>query len=94
MKYFLWIGFIVTLIHCVTYKEFSHFSNSEDIWIFRVNCNKSLTYVLVKPLPVQKSTFLIIRQFNNLENNANTSLHLSLPYMIVLIIFITQSLAI
>ena len=90
MKYFLWMGFIVTRIHCVSYGDVSHFSNSEDIWIFRVNCDKSLTDVLIKPLPVQKSTCLIIRLFNNLENNANESLHLSLPYMIVLIIFITS----
>ena len=54
MKYFLWIGFIITFIHCVTYKYVSHFSNSEDIWIFRVNFNKSLTNILIKPLPVQK----------------------------------------
>ena len=90
MKYFLRMGFIVTLIHCVTYKDVSHFSNSEDIWIFCVNCNKSLTDMLVKPLPVQKLTCLIIRHFSNLENKTNSSLHPSLSHMIVLIIFNTS----
>ena len=90
MKYFLWMGFFVTLIHFLTLQDVFHFSNSEDMWIFLVNCNKSLTDVLVKPLPIQKSTCLIIRQFNNPENKANTSLHPSLSQMIVLIIFITS----
>ena len=50
------IYFIVTFIHLVTYKDVSHFSKSEHIWSFCVNCNKSKKEVLVKPLPVQKST--------------------------------------
>ena len=37
MNYFLWMGFIVTLTYCVTYKDVSHFSNAEDIRIFRMN---------------------------------------------------------
>ena len=90
MNHFLWMGFIVTLIHCVTYKDVFHFLNSEDFWIFRVNCNEYLTDVLVKPLRVQQLTCLIIRRFNDQENNANRSLHLPLPYMIELIIFITS----
>ena len=80
MKYFLWMGLIVALIHCVLYKGLSHFSNSDDIWIFLVSCNKSLTDGLVKPLPVQKSTCLIIQRFNNPENKANTSLHIPITY--------------
>ena len=88
MEYFLWIDFIVTLIHSVTYKDVSHFSKSECIWIFRVNCNKSLTHVIVKPLPEQKSICLLSRPFNHPENIGDTSLHPSLSYTIVLIIFI------
>ena len=66
------------------------FSKPEHIWIFRVNCNKSLTDVLEKPLPVQNSTCLIIRHFNNPEKKSNTSLHPSLSHIIVLIIFVTS----
>ena len=88
MKYYLWMDFIVTLIHSVTYKDVSHFSKSERIWIFRVNCNTSLTHVLVKLLPVQKSICLLIRPFNHPENIGNTILHPFLSYTIVLIIFI------
>ena len=85
---FFGIDFVVTLIHSVTYQDVSHFSKSECIWIFRMNCNKSLTHVLVKPLPVQKSICLLIRPFNHPENIGNTSLHPSLSYTIVLIISI------
>ena len=88
MKYFLWMDFIVTFIHSVTYENVSHFSKSECIWIFRVNCNKSLTDALVKPLPVQKSICLLIQPFNHPDNIDNTSLHPSLSHTIVLVIFI------
>ena len=71
MKYFLWTDFIVTLIHCVTYKDASHFWKPQHIRTFRVNCNTSLTDVLVKPLPVQKSICLLIRPFNYSENIGN-----------------------
>ena len=36
-----------------------------------VNGNKSLTEVLVKPLPVQKSICLLIRPFHYPENKGN-----------------------
>ena len=88
MKYFLCMDFIVTLIHCVTYKDVSHFSKSKHIWTFRVNCNKCLTDVLVKPLPVQKSICLLMRQFNHPDIKCTTRLHPSLSHTIVLIIFI------
>ena len=82
------MDFIVTLIHCVTYKDVSHFSKSKHISSFRVNCNKCLTDVHVKPLPVQKSIYLLMLPFNHPENKGNTSLHPSLSHTIVLIIFI------
>ena len=63
----------MTLIHCVTYKYVSHFPKSEHIWIFRVNCNKFVTDILVKPLLVQKSICLLIRLFNHSENKGDTS---------------------
>ena len=88
MKYVLCMDFIVTLIHCVTYKDVSHFSKSKNIWSFRVNCNKCLTDVHVKPFPVQKSICLLMRPFNHPENKGNTSLHPSLSHTIVLTIFI------
>ena len=53
-----------------------------------MNCNKSPTDVLVKPLSVQKSICLLIRPFNHPENKVNTSLHASLSHTILLIIFI------
>ena len=53
-----------------------------------MNCNKCLTDIHVKPLPVQKSICLLMRQFNHLENKGNTSLHPSLLHTIRLIIFI------
>ena len=87
MKYFLCMDFIVTLIHCVAYKDVSHFSKSKHIWSFRVNCNKCLTDVRVKPLPVQKSICLLMRPFDHPENKGNTSLHPSLSHTIVLIFF-------
>ena len=62
------MDFIVTLIHCVTYKYVSNFSKSKHIWSFRVNCNTCLTDVHVKPLPVQKSICLLMRPFNHPEN--------------------------
>ena len=55
-----------------------------------MNCNKSQIDVLVKPLPVQKSICLLIRSFNHPENKGNTSLHPSLLYTIVPIIFINS----
>ena len=67
-----------------------HFSISEHIWSFRVNCNKYLTDVLVKPLPVQKSICLLIRPFIHPENKGNTNLHPSLSHTIVLSIFINS----
>ena len=88
MKYFLCMDFIVTLIHCVTYKDVSHFSKSKHIWSFRVNCNKCLTEVHVKPLPVQKSICLLMPPFNHPENKGNTSLHPCLSHIIVPIIVI------
>ena len=72
----------------MTFNDVSHFSKSEYILSFRLNCNKSQTDVLVKPLPVQKSICLLIRPLNHLENKVNTSLHPSLSHTIVLIIFI------
>ena len=53
-----------------------------------MNCNKCLTDVNVKPLPVQKSICQLMRPFNHPENKGITSLHLSLSHTIVLIIFI------
>ena len=53
-----------------------------------MNCNKCPTDVLIKPLPVQKLIYLLMRPFNHPENKGNTSLHLSLSHTIVLIIFI------
>ena len=53
-----------------------------------MNCNKCLTDVHVKPLPVQKSICLLMRTFNHPENKGNTSLHPFLSHTIVLIIFI------
>ena len=88
MKYFLCMDFTVTLIHCVTYKDVSHFSKSKHIWSFRVNCNKCLTDVHVKPLPVQKSICLLMRPFNHPGNKGNPSLHPCLSHIIVLIIVI------
>ena len=92
MKYFLLMDFIVTLIHCVTYQDVSHFSKSEHIWIFRVNCNISLKDDLVKPLLVQKSVCLQIRPLNYPENKGNGSLHPSLSPAILLNIFITSTI--
>ena len=63
-------------------------SKSEYILSFRVNCNNSLTDVLVKPLHVQKSICLLIRPLNHPENKVITSLHPSLSHTIVLTIFI------
>ena len=74
----------------MTYKYVSQFSKSEYIWSFRVNCNESHTDVLLKPLPVQKSIFLLIRPFNHPENKGNTSLHPSLSHTFVLITFINS----
>ena len=91
MKNFLCMDFIVTLSHCVTYKDVSHFSKSKHIWSFRVNCNKYLTDVHVKRLPVQKSICLLMRPLNHSENKGNTSLHPSLSHTIVLIIFIKSN---
>ena len=88
MKYFLWMDFIVTLIHCVTHKNIYYFSKSGHIWIFRVNCNRSLKHDLVKPLLVQKSVCLQIRPLNHQENKGNGSLHPSLSPAILLNIFI------
>ena len=88
MKYFLCMDFIVTLIHCVTYKDVSHFSKSKHIWSFRVNCNKYLTDFVIKPLFVQKSLCLLMWPFNHPENKGITSLHPSLSHTVVLIIFI------
>ena len=53
-----------------------------------MNCNKCLTDVLVKPLPVQKSICLLMRPFNHPENKGKGSLYPSLSHAIVLIIFI------
>ena len=50
-----------------------------------VNCNKSQTDVLVKPLPVLKLIILLIRPFNHLENKGNASKHPSISHTIVLI---------
>ena len=88
MKNFLCMDSIVTLIHCVTYKDVSLFSKSKHIWSFRVNCNKCQTDVHEKPLSVQKLICLLMRPFNHPENKCNTSLHPSLSHTIVLIIFI------
>ena len=70
---FSWDGF-----HCNTYslnhilRCFSFFKIR--IYLkFRVNCNKSLTDVLVKPLPVQKSICLLILLLNHPENKGNTT---------------------
>ena len=46
--------------HCNIYSlsditDVSHFSKSENIWSFCVNCSNSQSYVLLKPLPVQIS---------------------------------------
>ena len=46
-----------------------------------------VTDVSVKPFPVQNSICLLIRPFNHPDNIGNTSLHPSLSYTIVLIIF-------
>ena len=56
-----------------------------------MNCNKCLTDVHVKPLPVQKSICLLMRPFNHPENKGNTNLHPSLSHTIVLIIFIKSN---
>ena len=90
MKYFLWMDFIVTLIHCVTYKDVSHFSKSEHICFFRVNCNRSLKDYLVKPLLVQKSVCLLTRQMNHPDNKGNESVHPSRSPAILQNIFITS----
>ena len=52
IKYF-WMDLIVTLIHCVTHEDVSHFSKSQHTRTCRANCNKSLTDILVKRVPVQ-----------------------------------------
>ena len=53
-----------------------------------MNCNKCLTDVHVKPLPVQKSICLLMRPFNHPENKGNTSVHPSISHTIALIFFI------
>ena len=72
MKYFLWMDFIVTFIHWVTYRDVSYFSKSEHIWSYCVNCNDSPKNVLVKPLPVHKSICLLIQPLNHPDNKGNT----------------------
>ena len=78
-KWTIFVG-CISLLHLFTVWHIRMFFifKSEHIWRILVNCNKYLTYVLVKQLPVQiqpytvqKLTCLQIWPFNHTQNKAN-----------------------
>ena len=61
------MDFIVTFIHWVTYIDVSHFSKSEHIWSFRVNCNKSQSQT-TSCTKIDLSAYSIIRRIKIIQN--------------------------
>ena len=60
-------------------------SKSENIWSFRVNCNRYLIDVHLKHFLLIKSFCLLTQLFHHPEDNGNTSWHPPLSHSIVLI---------